>query len=521
MARKRRPPEGKLEFGRLVLGWTVNRAFEPVHWIRQGAVGGDVREEDLVSVGAEKIAAHTAVIAQSGSGKSFFLGRLLEEMLLQSKVRCLVFDPNGDFRRISRVKPGSAWKKAGYDRERRRGFLPTEKSPSEFKDQWTGVSTTVRTRGSGAHADSSLSVRWSEIPIVLLAGELNPAQRGDLENCHAFVRVIENLAALSGSPISKLSDLMERARELLRDPNGKDDTQYDQLLRGTFPEARLDGTADGSGHRRKTRRVSPAEANYREWVREQNYRSLLHQAVRTRHYVSGVVQEFYFSRMHGLSAAGLIDGSLTTDVSLREAIPPRRLEVIDLASLGKTQDQSLLVHAIASAERARCRDEWEAAMARDDDSADERVPTFVVVDEAHNLMPANPSGGDAKAVLEQFRTIAAEGRKYGLFLVVVSQRPDKLDPVILGECENVVVMRVSGRRVLDQLVESLAIEDISARTLETCLELEQGRALLAGQWAPKGGLFFCSAARRTVEGGRNLRREHWATPIVWESPAGC
>jgi DNA helicase HerA-like ATPase len=58
---------------------------------------------------------------------------------------------------------------------------------------------------------------------------------------------------------------------------------------------------------------------------------------------------------------------------------------------------------------------------------DQRVPTFIVLDEAHNFIAANPRSRHESLVREQFCTIAAEGRKFGLFLILVSQRPDKLD----------------------------------------------------------------------------------------------
>jgi len=43
---------------------------------------------------------------------------------------------------------------------------------------------------------------------------------------------------------------------------------------------------------------------------------------------------------------------------------------------------------------------------------DNRVPTFVIVDEAHTLIPEKPRGKPEESLREQFRTIAAEGRKY-------------------------------------------------------------------------------------------------------------
>jgi DNA helicase HerA-like ATPase len=44
---------------------------------------------------------HTLIVGQSGSGKSFFIARLAEEILLRTRARVLIVDPNGDFRQLS------------------------------------------------------------------------------------------------------------------------------------------------------------------------------------------------------------------------------------------------------------------------------------------------------------------------------------------------------------------------------------------------------------------------------------
>jgi hypothetical protein len=157
------------------------------------------------------------------------------------------------------------------------------------------------------------------------------------------------------------------------------------------------------------------------------------------------------------------------------------------------------------------RDSWNTALNKSEDE-DVRVPTFIIVDEAHNLMPAEPEGRAERALRDQFRRIIAEGRKYGLFLILVSQRPDKLDPLIVSECENKVLMKLSSRAVLDKTRTLLGLEDIPPKLLDRCLEFELGRALLLGAWVQRGPQFMYSAPRRTKEGGRNLQKKHWAVP---------
>jgi DNA helicase HerA-like ATPase len=143
---------------------------------------------------------------------------------------------------------------------------------------------------------------------------------------------------------------------------------------------------------------------------------------------------------------------------------------------------------------------------------DRRVPVFIVVDEAHNMMPSEPRLPEEQNELrERFRTIAAEGRKYGLFLILVSQRPDKLDPFILSECANRAVMKLGSQSVLETTIRLLGLEGTPPKMLARVLDFELGRALIAGPWSGTEPQLMYSAARRTVEGGRNLSEDYWAT----------
>jgi hypothetical protein len=143
-------------------------------------------------------------------------------------------------------------------------------------------------------------------------------------------------------------------------------------------------------------------------------------------------------------------------------------------------------------------------------SPDTRVPTFIVVDEAHNLLPKETDKLATRALRDQFRTIAAEGRKYGLFLILCTQRPDKIDELVLSECENQAIMRLGSQSVLELTTRLLGLEKVPDK--EKCLTFKTGRALLVGRRAKPSAQLLYTAMRRTEEGGKNLCDEHWATP---------
>ena len=204
--------------------------------------------------------------------------------------------------------------------------------------------------------------------------------------------------------------------------------------------------------------------------------------------------------------AGILDVSLG---SKNDAGDVPRLDVIDLPSLRDKSTRILAINAVLETEWNLKREAWAEAMKKLPEE-DQRVPTFIVVDEAHNLIPADPPSRSEATLRDQFRTIVAEGRKYGLFLILASQRPDKLDPMVLSECDNVAVMRINSASVMEKTARMLGQDQLFQSHLMRCREFETGRVLLNGAWVPDGPCFLYTAARRTIEGGRNLRTEHWA-----------
>lgn len=91
-----------------------------------------------VSLLPKGLKSHTAIIAQSGSGKSFALGRLLEEVAGKTQGRIIILDPNSDFVKFSEVDE-SAWEKHS---------LEAEDNLIEFKRRWANLSFNVFTKRS-------------------------------------------------------------------------------------------------------------------------------------------------------------------------------------------------------------------------------------------------------------------------------------------------------------------------------------------------------------------------------------
>jgi hypothetical protein len=481
----------------LVLGWEMTKGFDPTYWIGTKAAPGKHAPQDVVSVSAADIARHFIVVAQSGSGKSFFLGRLIEEILIKSKSRVVIVDPNSDFRRIALPVSGKLWETAKYDVAHRRGFLPDEASVSAFKKNWDKVSKVVwsaridRSGKDDALKIQRLEIDWTGISTEVLSGELDPVLESEIRRCHDFVRTISRLIAFTkAKDWSSKHDLLEVTQQLCESTRGMTQPQVAEKLRHDFTISAGPLTESED----TPKQVITAAVDL-----------LCRQASIHRAFVSEPMEKFYFSNAFDIRASRLLRRSNVSLVS--EKVP--RLQVVDIPSITESRFRPWIVSTILSTEWQRALRNWEITLDNPPDE-DSRVPTFIVIDEAHNLVPAEPRNYSEKGLREQIRRIAAEGRKFGLFLILVSQRPDKLDPLVVSECENRVVMKLGSQAVLSRTQELLGLTHIPERLLERTLEFDVGRALLAGAWVNDNPVLMYSAARRTEEGGRNLRASYWA-----------
>jgi len=106
-----------------------------------------------------------------------------------------------------------------------------------------------------------------------------------------------------------------------------------------------------------------------------------------------------------------------------------------------------------------------------------KVPLTLVCEEAHRYVPAMPRLG-FEPCKRAIAKIAKEGRKYGVALCIVSQRPAEIDPTILSQCNTVFALRMSNDR--DQEIVTSAITDTGSGLLEFLPALGQREALAFG-----------------------------------------
>lgn len=109
---------------------------------------------------------------------------------------------------------------------------------------------------------------------------------------------------------------------------------------------------------------------------------------------------------------------------------------------------------------------------------EKRHPVALICDEAHIYLPRDGGNPNEERAIACFEKIAKEGRKYGVSLVVVSQRPSDVNATILSQCNNVVALRLTNSN--DQAVVNKLMPESLSALLEMLPILDIGEALVVG-----------------------------------------
>jgi hypothetical protein len=332
---------------------------------------------------------HTFFCGQSGSGKTYSLGVVLEQLLLNTGLRIIILDPNSDFARIA-----SARTDAG----------------EEAAERWRALAPGIDVHSG--EGERRLCLRLRELSREAQAAMLRLDPVADREE-HA-----ELDALLDDESPATLEDLMSGAR----------------------PTAR---------------------------ALAQRIRNL------------GIDRWGVWARDSGESALPRLGAA------------DARCLVLDLGSLDSHEEQALVAGAVLGTL-------WERRA--------ERQPVLIVIDEAHNVCPAAPQDALTALATDYAVRIAAEGRKFGLYLLVCTQRPQKVQENIISQCDNLVLMRMASEADLGHVGDllSFAPRDL----LDGATSFKLGEALVAGKLASHPALI--RFGRRVAEEGGSDVEAGWA-----------
>lgn len=501
------------------LGWLLTDDLHPKYWKKRGAKQGGHAESDLFLINPAKMKHHGVVFAQSGSGKSFLIGRLIEELSIKTMAKCIVFDPNSDYSKIYIVND-QTWSGEGYNDETGQGTLPTESQLLDFSDSWGKIRKSIY---SGKRVpfnifddepeeyDSpDIRLNLSDLTPNLFVNESSDAQLLEIAHCLLFAQTALKLRDSGLQPLSaqQLLEFIEQYMSLARRLTSTElesfaFNEYGASIRQIEADIRaLEPLEERTSEEKLKHRQLRMRVNRLRRELETNTKSL----IKTVAFISEESQRLFMGRLYTLLNHKILYGSSYKSAEFN------RVNIIDLPTFSD-EVRHLAVGAILNQLWQKARQDWEDAV-KELDKDDFRVPTFIFVDEAHNLIPKDPLDGRSLAIREQFRRIAAEGRKFGLFLIAITQRPDKLDPIVVSECENKMILRVGSKDILDKQADVLGLTAKQLENMDDLTRFKPGRAYCIGPWGSleKGTVGmekFYTAARRTKQGGRDLDDNYW------------
>ena len=125
-------------------------------------------------------------------------------------------------------------------------------------------------------------------------------------------------------------------------------------------------------------------------------------------------------------------------------------------------------------------------------------PVFIILEEAHNFIPSGKSNTKSKEIVKK---IAAEGRKFGVFLVIITQRPQKVSSDALSQANSYIILKLTNKKDIEAL--TTAAESLSEDLSSLLPSLNPGEAVIVGPIIKVPGIVKIKE-RRTQEGGGDI-----------------
>jgi len=158
--------------------------------------------------------------------------------------------------------------------------------------------------------------------------------------------------------------------------------------------------------------------------------------------------------------------------SLEELFRPGRCSVMQLNQIESKEQQVIVAALLRRIFTARMRTKNGEVGPGDDYYLP--YPVFILIEEAHNYAPA---GADI-VTTGILKKILAEGRKFGVGVGLISQRPGKLDSDVLSQCNTQILLRIVNP--IDQARVRESVESVGRDLLAELPSLTKGQAIISG-----------------------------------------
>ena len=151
---------------------------------------------------------------------------------------------------------------------------------------------------------------------------------------------------------------------------------------------------------------------------------------------------------------------------------PGRCTVLQLSDIEQNEQQVVVATLLRRVNKARMMSvRGEAVPGSDNDLG---YPVFTLLEEAHRFAPA----GQTVVSTNILKQILSEGRKFGVGIGLITQRPGKLDQDVLSQCMTQVIMRIVNP--VDQDTVAKSVEGAGRQLLAELPALTKGQAVISG-----------------------------------------
>ncbi len=425
-------PRRPLEPGEKVYGVNYNflasfYKFDENESINIGNLIGYEKGENIVPVylDVNKLATeHLAILAMTGAGKSYAVGRIIERLVAEMNGTVIVFDVHGEY--------GKAF--AGGTLHFNEGIDKLE-NPSEIEDLKIIIKQfeTLQAAGGGIE----IYTPQSESFDFKYAGKnKHLALQFDRFDMDDMTSVLPGLT----EPQQRVLGVALRYWK----------AKYENQLRDIQDLLDLLGP-EGVEELRNWSEISSGEAA------ALNDRSAAVVAMKLARLIYEAAS-FYSVAVGEPTDIYKMAGDKTSKIG--------KLVIVDMQGL--SDDAKQIVTALISSEIMR------AAM----DKERQTRPVFLVFEEGHNFAPANTPTISKRII----RKIASEGRKFGVGFSIISQRPSKLDSDVTSQCNTIITMRLKNPD--DQRFIAKTSDLYSKTDIDELPSLSTGEALICGRSIP-------------------------------------
>lgn len=374
-------------------------------------------EVDVKVDGHAIVTRHLAILAMTGAGKSVTARRIIEQ-LAAKKYPIVIFDPHGDYTGLADVANLQGQVQRYYAQ------FPI------FEEESDTVAEIVSTLGYPL--TDTMRTRFGEV--------FHAATSFLVDDKEEMQQRIEQLSNLIGRPTIKeygvkpdlwLVGNIAEAGELAL-------AQDIEFVKGQLADWGWTGLRTYSGTDRRTL----------EGIKKRTYRaaSVLQRMEQTNRRVARSASPLPLNRL--------------------ELVKYGQISVVSLA--GYTGDFQATIYSLIADSIFDARIKGELAL-----------PTLLLLEEAHNFAPAKANTPAEQRAIATTKQIAQEGRKFGVGLILISQRPSRLDETTLSQCNSYIIMRMvnpADQSYIRRVIETLGEDE--ARMLP---DLDVGEALLSGQ----------------------------------------